>query len=229
MNGIHDMGGMHGFGPVVREENEPVFHEVWEGRMYAINGALRPVLPSGPGGVGGQRDVVEQLPATQYLTLSYHERRLHQLAERAIAGGLVGAQELEARVKQYQAHWAPPVPTRAHGEAPAVSVGRLFTPRRAADPTGEPHFKPGDHVLARNLNWVGHNRLPRYIRWKRGSVQRVNGWYEIEDAHQERFERSAQPIYTVGFDGSEVWGPECEPNLRIYLELWEGYLEPIVG
>ena len=36
MNGIHDLGGMHGLGPVLREDNEPVFHEVWEGRAFAL-------------------------------------------------------------------------------------------------------------------------------------------------------------------------------------------------
>ena len=40
MNGIHDMGGMQGMGPIRRETDEPVFHETWEGRVYALNRAL---------------------------------------------------------------------------------------------------------------------------------------------------------------------------------------------
>jgi nitrile hydratase len=81
-------------------------------------------------------------------------------------------------------------------------------------------------VFARNLHWAGHNRLPRYVRGRRGTVERVNGWYDIEDDQADRLGRNPQPLYTVAFDGSELWGAEAEPNTRVYLELWEGYLAP---
>lgn len=195
MNGIHDMGGMHGFGPVVREEHEPVFHEPWEGRVYAVNGALRPVLRGGSGGVGGLRDVIEQMPPADYLNAGYYERWLHQLTQRAIDNGLLSAEELDARVRQYQAHPGTPATVRKNPEARAAAIKRLFTPLHPEVPVGEPLYQLRQAVVARNLNWDGHNRLPRYIRGKRGAIERVNGWYRIEDAHPDRFARNPQPVY----------------------------------
>ena len=86
--------------------------------------------------------------------------------------------------------------------------------------------RAGDAVQAINVQRKGHNRLPRYIRGKKGWVERVNGLYAIEDGEEYARDRVPQTVYTVGFEGAEVWGPECEPNLKVYLELWEGYLSP---
>jgi nitrile hydratase len=222
-NTIHDMGGMHGFGPVVREEHEPVWHEPWEGRSWGIRQSvirgghmkLRP---------GENRAIIETMGAVPYLTTSYYGRFLHSTVDRLIAHGLITAEELDARTAAYLSDPDLKVPRRLDPEA-AATVRRSLTVAPNPKPAqGEPQYTAGQAVIARNLNWDGHNRLPRYVRGRRGTIVRVNGWYEIEDDHAERLGRNPQPVYTVGFDGLELWGPDTEPNLRVYMELWEGYL-----
>ena len=107
MNGIHDMGGMHGFGPVVREENEPVFHHDWEARVLAMRVATPVPIP------GGSRNNIEQMDPAAYLTSSYYEKWLHSHIKGLIdAGKIVHALQLMAAgVTAFEAAEAGPVPT----------------------------------------------------------------------------------------------------------------------
>jgi nitrile hydratase len=223
-NTIHDMGGMQGFGPVVREEDEPVFHEPWEGRLWGMRQA---VIRSGKLKLrpGENRGIIETMGALAYLTTPYYERFLHSTIDRIVAHGLLTQEEIDERTAAFVADAGTAMPTsfdRAAAEAARASLYVAPYPRPAS---GEPVLQAGQAVRARNLNWDGHNRLPRYVRGRLGIVERVNGWYVIEDDHAERLGRNPQPVYTVRFDGTEIWGPDSEPNLRVYVELWEGYLE----
>lgn len=223
MNGVHDLGGMHGFGPVIIEPDEPVFHEPWEGRVYGMLQQLRRKYQRNS---GHSRSVIESMEPVRYLTASYYERFLEAAVQTALEEGLVTDRELAARIEQLRATPGALVPTRSDPAEVQQTLVRLKTQPPSEPPTGAPLFRPGDGVQARNLNWPGHNRLPRYIRGKRGWVERINGWYTIEDANAGALGRNPQPVYTVGFEGREVWGEGCEPNLKVYLELWEGYLLP---
>ena len=224
MNGIHDMGGMHGFGPVVREEHEPVFHEPWEGRVYGMLSRARAIMP--PAYPGDNRGYIEAIPPQTYLEMSYYERFMEAIVQRAIDAGVITAGELEERIAQFAAEPSRAVPVKRDPEVVRQVRERLATQLRPEDEGRAPRFKAGDTVQAINVSRVGHNRLPRYIRGKRGRVERVNGLYPIEDEQEYAKDQVPQAVYTVGFDGVEVWGPECEPNLKVYLELWEGYLQP---
>jgi nitrile hydratase len=225
-NTIHDMGGMHGFGPVIREADEPVFHEPWEGRFW---GTRQAVVRSGRLQLrpGENRGIIEEMGAVAYLTTSYYARFLHSTVDRILARGLLTREELDTRTAAYLANPDLPVPRRLDPAAAAAVRASLAMAPNPKPAAGGPRFRAGQVVVARNLNWEGHNRLPRYVRGRRGVIERVNGWYEIEDDHAERLGRNPQPVYTVGFDGGELWGPDGEPGLRVYLELWEGYLEPV--
>jgi len=225
MNGVHDIGGMHGFGAVVPEQDEPVFHEPWEGRVYVMQGQLNTKFP--PQQPGANRDIVERIEPARYLAISYYERFLEVLEKRALAEGIISAEELENRMKLIEKEGGDPVAPRTDPEAARAALTRLKTRQlRPHDSSSPPRFALGDEVLVRNLNWQGHNRLPRYIRGKGGVIERVNGAHRIEDAHADALGPNPQVVYTVRFDGPEVWGPECEANLKVYVELWEGYLEP---
>jgi nitrile hydratase len=223
MNGIHDMGGMHGFGRVVREENEPVFHEPWEGRAFAMIRAIREKVPPRRSG----REIIEGIEPARYLSSSYYERYLEVLEHQVLDAGVITEAEIESRMRLIDKEGSDPVaPTADPGTAQRV-VTRLLTDRRHPAPSGgQARFAVDDAVVVRNLNWPGHNRLPRYIRGKHGVIARVNGWHRIEDAHADALGPDPQTVYTVRFDGAEVWGPESEAGLTIYMELWEGYLEP---
>jgi nitrile hydratase len=224
MNGIHDMGGMHGFGPVVREKDEPVFHEAWEGRVMGMLRELGAVMPAKS--PGEMRDIIEHIEPLRYLSMSYYERFLEVVVKRALANGLITEEELETRVGLFREEPDRTVPRRSDSKAVERAHRRMTTQPRPEPQGSAPRFAVGDRVLVKNLNWPGHNRLPRYIRGKVGWIERVNGLYQIEDAHADSLGPNPQTVYTAGFEGLEVWGAECEANTRVYIELWEGYLEP---
>src|SRR5437764_8452386 len=110
MNGIHDMGGMHGFGPVLREENEPVFHEPWEGRALAVRIAFGMKTPAPFPGVG--RKYIESIPPAEYLRMSYYERFLESAIRRAIDAGVITEAEFEARLRRFEDDPAASLPRR---------------------------------------------------------------------------------------------------------------------
>ena len=76
MNGVHDMGGTDGHGPLIVETNEPVFHEPWEGRVY---GMMRRLRSARLFNLDEFRHAQERLPPTRYLASSYYERWLAAL------------------------------------------------------------------------------------------------------------------------------------------------------
>lgn len=222
MNGIHDMGGMHGFGPVEREANEPVFHHDWEGRVFAMRLATPVPIP------GGSRNNIEQMDPGAYLTTSYYEKWLHSRIQGCIDAGVFTAAELEARVAQWRDHPETPVPRRddpAAVQRVQAQLRRLLaSPRR--DVPVQPHFLVGASIRVRNLHPAGHTRLPRYVRGKRGVVQRYYGVYDFQDAMPAGAEAPPQPLYAVRFDGRELWGEATDANSVVYLDMWESYLEP---
>lgn len=226
-NTIHDMGGMHGFGAVDTHDDLQGrgFHEAWEGRLWGMRQA---VIRSGKLKLrpGENRGIIETMGNAAYLETPYYERFLRSTIDRMVAHGLFTQDEIDAKTAEIEANPDLPLPRTEDPAAAAASRASLANAPWPKPAAGEPVFEAGQAVRARNLNWPGHNRLPRYVRGRTGIVERVNGWYVIEDDHAERLGRNPQPVYTVGFDGREIWGPDAEPNLRVYLELWEGYLEP---
>ena len=221
MNGIHDMGGMHGFGPIVREENEPVFHHDWEAHVFAMGRATPVPIP------GGSRNNIEQMGPVAYLTSSYYEKGLHSRIKGLIDAGVLTAEELEARVAFYRDHPEAPVPRREDPERVQRIQAQLrvvASPR--LDLPIQPQFRTGAAVRARNMHPPGHTRLPRYVRGKRGVVARFYGIYGFQDAVPPGTEAPPQPLYAVRFDGQELWGESAEVNSVVYIDMWESYLEP---
>ena len=100
MNGAHDMGGMHGFGPVVREENEPIFQDDWERTVYAMQRAIR---ARGLINIDESRHGIERMPPAEYLAASYYERWLASLERLLVAQGLVAPEEVAARTAELAA------------------------------------------------------------------------------------------------------------------------------
>src|SRR5690348_2121752 len=153
MNGIHDMGGMEGFGPVVREDNEPVFHAEWEKRMFALANV---VIGRTGASVDEFRHAIERMPAPRYLGTTYYEKWLDAAMTLLIERGIVTREELGARGAE------PGMPAQGAeraGGAPSRTRARA-------------RFRQDDRVRARNLNPHGHTRLPRYVRGKRGVIRR---------------------------------------------------------
>lgn len=223
MNGAHDMGGMHGFGPVVREENEPVFHDEWEKKVFMMSRVTR---TRGIINIDESRHGIERMPPAEYLAASYYERWLSSLERNLVEKGVVTQEELDARVRLLQEQPDAPLPQR---EDPDL-IATLRAPSAGRDqyerPGPAPRFGEGDAVVARNEHPLGHTRLPRYVRGKRGTIHAVRGSYIFPDTHAHGLGEQPQPMYTVSFAGEELWGPSSEPRERVYIDLWESYLEP---
>lgn len=224
MNGVHDMGGMHGFGPIVREANEPLFHARWEGRARAMA-----VLTMAQGyfNLDAFRYGIERMAPAEYLRAPYFERWLTTVEHNLIAQGFVSSDELNARAELFRDH-----PDRPMPRPPDPS--RMNDPREPASsdfsrPGAPPRFAVGDAVLTRNVHPAGHTRLPRYARGKRGVVVRSYGAQVFPDTNALGLGEQPQPLYTVSFDGRELWGESAEPRQTVSLELWESYLQPALA
>jgi nitrile hydratase len=218
MNGVHDMGGMHGMGPIVAERDEPVFHHGWEKRVLAIalaTGFLR------RWNIDMGRFTIEQMPAAEYLRASYYEKWLYRTERLLVERGLLTAQELASGC----ADGTPPA-VRA---LPPEQMQTAVRGRRAArmvDGLKTPTFKAGDRVRARNFHPTHHTRLPRYARGKIGVIDRDHGVFILPDEHATSGTKVPSHCYAVRFEGRELWGPDAGPRDAVYIDLFDEYLEP---
>ena len=214
MNGIHDMGGMQDMGPVRREIDEPAFHADWEKRIFALVIALDIDWPT-------RRQQLELIPPADYLRMSYYERWLAAIEPLMLKAGMLSSAEI------------------AHGRVigatnerwHVLSTAEVAT--RIAPVSGEKTAPPIDArfrlrqpVRARNVNPVGHTRLPRYVRGKAGTIDRVCAPAALQDAVGNDLGGRVQHLYTVRFAASELWGVHVNRHDCVYLDLWEDHLEP---
>ena len=219
MNGIHDMGGMHGMGAIVRESNEPVFHHAWEGRVYAINRALG---AWGKWNIDAARHGLEVIPPAEYLRMSYYERWLARNTGLLVKHGLITQEELESGKPAPDSPKATPPLTAAGAAAMAARRNSYMRP----DAEAEARFQNGQPVRARNMNPVGHTRLPRYARGKQGVIHRRHGIFVFPDTNAHFLGEHPQPLYSVRFAARELWGDAAPARDSVYLDLWDSYLEP---
>jgi len=217
MDGVHDMGGMDGFGQIVRESNEPAFHKAWEGRVMAMNRALG---AAGAWNIDMARFSREALPPAVYLSSSYYQRWQLALELLLIDRGLIDADELAA------GQGLRPGKRLRRGKFTTADLDRVMTrPCCARPPDAPARFTPGDQVRAKNIHPRTHTRLPRYVRGHTGIVERVQGCHVFPDA-SALGKPEAQWLYTVRFQGQELWGKETDPTLTVSVEAFEPYLDP---
>jgi len=216
MDGVHDMGGMHGFGKVEPEQNEPVFHAPWEGRTYAINRALG---YTGIWTIDETRAGIESLPPEVYLGSSYYRKWELRLEKLLVEKDLAGSDELKAG-HALRPGKALKRTMRAEDVANALTRGSFARPAQAPA-----RFKPGDKVRTKNIHPATHTRLPRYARGKVGVVEAVRGCHVYPDTVAIGQGENPQWLYTVLFDGRELWGEASDPSLKVSIEAFEPYLE----
>jgi nitrile hydratase subunit beta len=211
VDGIHDLGGMHGFGPVEAEPDEPVFHEPWESRVFGLS------LVAGAAGLihGSGRARIEAMPPAEYLAASYYERWLHSLETRLIDAGTLTRDEIDARTASGDA------PTRSEATSPdmvALVPRFLNSPQPTSGAPAAGAFAPGDRVTVRRMAPARHHRCPRYLRGVTGTVVSVPG------AWPPAGEQEPETVYTVRFANADLWGQDAEPG-TLCIDLWERYLE----
>jgi nitrile hydratase len=212
VNGIHDLGGMHGFGAIEVEPDEPVFHGRWEGRVL---GMVYQVVGMGWANIDAFRHGIERTPPVDYLRLGYYGRWLASLERVLVERGVLAAGEVEAR-RDGRTLPAPPPP------APPATMAAPF--ERAIERA--PRFAVADAVRVRVASPCGHTRVPRYAAGRRGVVARAHGGYVFPDTNAVGRGEDPQYLYTVRFDARELWGADAEPGVVHHLDLFEPYLEP---
>lgn len=215
MNGVHDMGGMHGMGPIGHDPDEPIFHHEWEGRVWAM---FRATGAYGRGVWKNFRFELEQLPPAEYLRMPYYEKWFTVLVNRLERSRFITEAELasgkvDTSLPRPQ---APPPPPPVPGAIPGAS--RLDLKVRA-------RYRTGQSVRGRNIHPEGHTRLPRYVRGHVGVVERDHGCHVFPDTAAMEAGENPQWLYTVVFDGAELWGPDADPTVKISIDAFEPYLE----
>jgi nitrile hydratase subunit beta len=224
MDGVHDLGGMQGFGPVEREEDEPVFHAAWEAAVLAMQraGGSRGLF-----NIDEFRHGIERMAPAHYLRATYYEKWLDGVIRLLVEKGVVGAAELAERLAFFARRPEAPATEPLTAPLPPRPPANSKWAQDVIRETGAaPRFAPGDPVRTREMHPHGHTRLPRYARGKRGVIHRCHGIHVFPDTHAHGHGEQPQPLYSVRFDARELWGESAEPNQAVHIDLWESYLLP---
>ena len=209
VDGIHDLGGMQGFGPVDVEPDEPVFHLPWEGRAFALAGSA---LAAGGFNTPMFRHAIERMDPVHYLSSSYYEHWLTAVATLLVEAGMISRRELDERAGGF------PLSRPSHLSPDDIDTSSAgVTPR----------YSRGDRVRARDIHFDGHTRCPRYVRGRQGVIVRIDGVAPVPEIEAHRREKTADHTYGVGFKLAELWGGAADPNATIHVDLYERYLEPV--
>ena len=221
MNGVHDLGGMQGFGPVQPEpeSEEPVFHEEWESRVYGI---VRLIGRLGLWSLDMSRHSREKLPPADYLAYSYYEKWFAALQEQLVESGLVSEQELQTG--KMSAPITKSIAERVVGAEEVHAMPFMVTSYLRPAPA-LPQFRPGDRVRALNRHPGGHTREPRYVRGRIGTVHDHYGAQVYPDLSANGVDEGRH-LYCVRFDATELWGESADVDSVVYVDLWEDYMEP---
>lgn len=224
MDGIHDLGGVEGYGPVAFEPEERArVDERWEGVAGA---AMFAMLRAGVTNIDAHRHRIERLDPERYLPIGYWGRWLAAVEAAMVEQQLTsitGIDEELRRLGHDPARSAPP--PRLHPnqglEANEHEPGFL----RAIDP--DPAFAAGDPVRTQDhAPQAGHHRLPRYARGRRGRIARVYPAFTFPDTMAHGGGEAPCYVYAVAFDATELWGPDADPAQVCHLDLFEPYLRP---
>lgn len=202
MDGMHDLGGKQGFGPVRYALNAQVFHAPWEKRVNALYSLA---VKLGVFNMDEYRHAIERMEPRHYLSAGYYERSLTGLATLCVEKGLVTRAQLERRAQGVFPLSLPGAPGRSN----------------VAGPTG---FNTGERVRVRDDHVPGHIRMPAYIRGKTGVVVGESPAYPFPDAHAHGVAAADEPTCDVRFSSSELW-PSSADKAFVHVGVFHSYLE----
>jgi nitrile hydratase len=223
MNGVHDMGGDHGFGAVPVDDTAQ-FHADWERTVYGMDKLAK---ATGLFNIDEKRHGIERMAPAEYLGSTYFERWLDALERLAVEKGVVTEADIEAATADAREGGA--VPDRSNADLVDLVREGFESPSDFERAGAVPEFEVGDDVRVRNSNPEGHTRCPRYARRAHGEIHEVHGNHVFPDASAHG-EEEARPLYTVAFDATELWGPDAEAaSDTVHIDLWEPYLQPDDG
>jgi nitrile hydratase subunit beta len=216
VDGIHDMGGMQGFGPMVSDAAN--FHADWERRVF---GLARVTRTAGVG-AGMFRAAIESMPPEAYAAASYYERWMFGVERRLEQGGVLTREEVESGMERFREG---PLPERSD---PELTQRTVEAQRSGASlkPAADPRFRAGERVRVRRMRPATHTRCPRYVRGACGVIERVHGEAVLPDAVARGEEHPPrEALYAVRFRSDDLFGRGDEPGFRVLVDLSESYLE----
>jgi nitrile hydratase len=221
MDGVHDLGGLQGFGPVVEAGGELAYHEHWEPRVFAIQMLVGlEDLGAGPGG----RPVREEMEPADYLAASYYERWLFSAERRLQRKGTIAPGEVERMMERLEAD----EPVSTHHDA--AMAERILADLRATYPMDPPpttvRFARGQRVRVKRMHPPGHTRCPRYVRGAMGVIEGIRGADRLPDRSVYGDNVDPEPVYSVAFRSEDLWGASEETAWTVLVDMWDSYLEP---
>lgn len=224
MDGIHDLGGTEGLGPITAEKDEPVFHADWEKAAFAMFPAL---FIRGFYNLDEFRHGIEKMHPVEYLTSRYYEHWAHSFELYARRAGVLDEKELEERTQHYLQNPEAELPASDNPELADTIEGIFGTGATARRETGaKPKFTQGDQVRVSSEHPRGHTRMAGYIRGKTGVVEQAHGAFIYPDSAGNGKGEDPQHVYTVRFDAAELWGEHsADPNSSVYFDVWEPYIQ----
>jgi nitrile hydratase len=218
VDGIHDLGGRHGFGRVGPLTSGLPFDEPWEGTAFVI-GALAARIAGG--NLHAFRHAIERVPPQEYL-VGYWNRWTIGAQIMMEDSGIITDEQVRARAARLRGEDVPEprAPEPDKPQMPSGGAGNLRTVE------GPPAFAVGDRVRAADVHPAGHTRLPRYVRGRTGTVTALRPGHVLPDAAAHFTGENPQHVYAVEFSSRDLWGPDAEP-FRLTIDLFEPYLEPL--
>ncbi len=217
MDGIHDMGGMHGFGRVPVEAEE-VFTHGWQKRAFAL---AETIAWAAPFNSDQHRHAIERIPPADYLSIDYFDKWTRACQTLLLEAGLVDVDELATGHKRFDVG-AGHVPVSAPDLLAATHAG---APMDYPPETAAPAYAPAQNVRVKAMQTAGHTRVPRYVRGHVGVIEADLGVFQFADSMARGQGPQPQHCYTVVFAATDLWGADGEPGGRVYLDLWEAYLD----
>ncbi|MFO1037534.1 MAG: nitrile hydratase subunit beta [Geminicoccaceae bacterium] len=217
MDGVHDLGGRQGFGPVDVAEPEVPYHHPWEGRMMAM---ARIMTRAPDWNIDWFRHVRELIGPVDYLSRNYFDQWMQTYSAMLVNSGWATVEEVAAGRSLGAAPTVPP-PMTVEGVAAFKRKSASFT-----GPGPGPAFAVGDTVRTKALAGPGHTRLPGYARARVGRIASYEGDHVLPDVCAVTGERRYRPLYTVAFAAADLWPEAAGSRDEVMINLWEDYLEP---
>lgn len=225
LQGAHDIGGMHGFGRIEVDPDEPVFHEEWERHAFAV---LMSALCQGVATADENRYAIERMGNIRYLTTSYYEHWLAAMETVLVEKNVITAEELAQRREAALKGEVPPLPPSTGEDELAKTLREIIATGGRTDREIDrlPRFAVGDAVATTTRVVPTHVRLPAYARGRRGTIEACHGAHVLPDTNSCGRGESPEPLYTVRFDARELWGTDYSHGDCMHVDLWESYLSP---
>jgi nitrile hydratase len=216
MDGIHDLGGIQGFGPVPVKTGDADFRDLkdWEKRMWGLaRNNLAPGIT-----IDWFRHGLERMVPADYLSFAYFNKWCTNYLMMMLDNGTITMEDI---VRGHVEN--PDLPAEAKSLDDVLTITRKADVSFETEAESDPAFAIGDAVRTRRVITGDHIRLPRYARGFRGKIIARHGAHRLPDKGVHGIEAS-EHLYTIAISASEIWDDEADARDEVTLDLWESYL-----